>query len=69
MIANNLDIQLIMEDPKMEKKNLDLKKTVEKHNSRVRDNYALYSEECRRQGVKVGEPIDIMKMLEGKKQK
>ncbi len=41
-----------------------LQKKVEEHNSRVRENYALYLAECKRQKVKAGEPIDLLKMVE-----
>ena len=44
-----------------------LSETVDKHNRRQAKNYAMYSAECHRQNKNVGEPIDIMAMLENKK--
>ena len=41
-----------------------LQKKVDEHNHRQRENYALYLAECKRQKVKAGEPIDLLKMLE-----
>lgn len=41
-----------------------LKKKVEMLNKRQQDNFEMYAEECKRQGKKVGEPIDIMEMTQ-----
>ena len=41
-----------------------LQKKVDEHNQRHRENYALYLAECKRQKVKAGEPIDILKMVD-----
>lgn len=45
-----------------------LEKVIKKHNARVSENFSLYAEECRRQGKQVGEPIDILAMVEHKKE-
>jgi hypothetical protein len=44
-----------------------LLETVDRLNRRQAENYAMYSAECHRQNKNVGEPIDIMAMLENKK--
>jgi hypothetical protein len=45
-----------------------LEKVIKKHNARVSENFSLYADECRRQGKPVGEPIDIMAMVEHKRE-
>jgi hypothetical protein len=41
-----------------------LEKTVKKHNKRQAENFQMYAEECRRQGKQVGEPVDLMAMVQ-----
>jgi hypothetical protein len=41
-----------------------LQKKVKKLNERQNKNFEMYAAECRRQGKKVGEPIDLMSMVE-----
>ena len=41
-----------------------LQKKIDEHNEKQRENYALYLAECKRQKVKAGEPIDMLKMVE-----
>lgn len=43
-----------------------LQKRIDQINRKREKDLALYAEACRRQGVKVGEPVDIMALL-GKK--
>jgi hypothetical protein len=49
-----------------------LEKTVKKLKKKQAENFQMYAEECRRQGKQVGEPVDLMAMvqhdLERKKQ-
>ena len=40
-----------------------LQKAVDKHNERVKKNFELYAQECRKQGKQVGQSIDIMEMV------
>jgi len=44
-----------------------LQEKVEKVQKRQRDNYALYAQACRDQGVSVGQPIDIMDLIKKEK--
>jgi hypothetical protein len=44
-----------------------LQKKVDQINKTTQDNFNLYAEQCKKQGVKVGEPIDIMGLLGKKK--
>lgn len=41
-----------------------LEKRVKKLNEKQNSNFEMYAAECRRQGKKVGEPIDIMAMVQ-----
>jgi hypothetical protein len=44
-----------------------LQQKVNEINRRQEKNLQLYAEACKKQGVKLGEPIDIMKLVEKKK--
>ena len=44
-----------------------LSETVNRLNKRQTKNYAMYTAECHRQNKNVGEPIDVMAMLENRK--
>lgn len=44
-----------------------LQRKVEEHNRKARANFELYASECKKQGVVVGQPIEIMRMWEVKK--
>lgn len=43
-----------------------LQKTIEKENKRRRENHNAYAQECKRQGVEVGQPISLMDMIKKK---
>lgn len=46
-----------------------LERTMQRHNRRQQKNMELFLAEQRRQGKKLGEPIDLMQMITGKKRK
>ena len=44
-----------------------LERTLAKHNKRQQDNMALFRAEQKRQGLKANQPISLMDMMKGKK--